>query len=286
MNIFYAATEITLGNGLKAPFWEAPWLQGRKPKEIAPLIFAISGRKTWKVAQAMKDNAWVGMIKLDGNFTMDHFNQFVELWNLLQEVHIDENAEDEITWRLTANGQYSSKSAYEVQFLGSITSTMYKTVWKAWAPPKTKFFAWLLTQKRIWTADRLQKRGWPNCGLCPLCKQTTESIDHLFVGCRFTLRIWGYIREWLGIPNILPNQWTGLPIKTWWDKMTSGSTPNRKAIASLTLLVTWEVWNERNARVFRNNHSPSMVVLDRIKREARLWVLAGAKCLGVLTTGE
>jgi hypothetical protein len=45
MDIFYAATTTTLGNGQKSPFWQAPWLDGRKPTEIAPLIFAKSKRK-------------------------------------------------------------------------------------------------------------------------------------------------------------------------------------------------------------------------------------------------
>ena len=72
MDIFYAATSITIGNGCKTPFWHAPWLEGRKPKDIAPLIFDISIRKKWKVAQALKDNAWIGKIKLGNDFTIDH----------------------------------------------------------------------------------------------------------------------------------------------------------------------------------------------------------------------
>jgi hypothetical protein len=42
IDIFYAATKINNGNGRKTPFWDAPWLDGRKPKEFAPLIFVIS----------------------------------------------------------------------------------------------------------------------------------------------------------------------------------------------------------------------------------------------------
>jgi hypothetical protein len=39
MNLFYAATTITIGNGEKTPFWEAPWLNESRPIDIEPLIF-------------------------------------------------------------------------------------------------------------------------------------------------------------------------------------------------------------------------------------------------------
>jgi hypothetical protein len=77
----------------------------------------------------------------------------------------------------------------------------------------------------------------------------------------------------------------GLSIKDWWSHMAEGRSPYRKPLASISLLVIWELWNERNARVFRNKFSP-FVVFDNIKREARLWVLAGAKRLGDLIPGE
>jgi hypothetical protein len=46
-------------------------------------------------------------------------------------VQLSEEVQDEINWK--ASGQYSAKSAYEVRFLSSITSVLYKIVWKAWA---------------------------------------------------------------------------------------------------------------------------------------------------------
>jgi hypothetical protein len=33
MAIFNAAMTISVGNGEKGPSWEAPWLNGRKPKD-------------------------------------------------------------------------------------------------------------------------------------------------------------------------------------------------------------------------------------------------------------
>jgi hypothetical protein len=45
MDIFYAATTITVGNGRKTLFWHAPWIQGRALKDIAPKIFESSSCK-------------------------------------------------------------------------------------------------------------------------------------------------------------------------------------------------------------------------------------------------
>jgi hypothetical protein len=282
MEIFYAATTITLGNGKKTPFWFAPWLEGRKPIDIASLIFAISKRKNWKVSQALCEDAWVTKIALESSFTMEHLSQFIDLWTLISNISLVLEQEDDIVWKLTPDGQYSAKSAYELQFMGATLSSMDKTVWKVWAPPKVKFFAWLANQNRIWTADRLTKRGWPNCGLCPLCKQCTETIDHLLVHCRYTTRLWGLIKVWMGLNDLQPAQWANLDMAAWWSMMAGG----RKAMASLTLLVSWEVWNERNARVFRAKNAPPQVVFDNIKKEGRLWVIAGAKKLGEMMPRE
>jgi hypothetical protein len=78
----------------------------------------------------------------------------------------------------------------------------------------------------------------------------------------------------------------GLSIKDWLSLLVEGGSPHRKALASLSLRVVWELWNEWNARVFCNKHAPSFVVFENIKREARLWMLAGAKSLGDLISGE
>jgi hypothetical protein len=97
LDIFYAATYIKIGNGSKTSFLVARWVQRRYPKETAPLIFAISKRKFCKVNQAMEDNVWVGKVVLGENFSLEHWTQYVELCASLQEVQLDENADDGIS---------------------------------------------------------------------------------------------------------------------------------------------------------------------------------------------
>jgi hypothetical protein len=45
--LVYAATKITMRNGVKTPFWDAPWLNGLRPSDLALLVFMISLRKKW-----------------------------------------------------------------------------------------------------------------------------------------------------------------------------------------------------------------------------------------------
>ena len=146
------------------------------------------------IRQALLHNAWIKKIKMDAEFSMQHTFKFVDLWTKIQQLTLDDSREDTIVWNLTPGGEYSAKSAYKAQFLGSTSSDMKRLVWKVWTPPKIKFFAWLALQNRIWTADRLARRGWPNCGVCPLCKTTPESTDHLLLHCCFTTRVWNYLK--------------------------------------------------------------------------------------------
>jgi hypothetical protein len=274
MEIFYATTTIILGNGRKTPFWHAPWVHGRKPKDIAPRIFDICKRKKWMVAQALHNDEWISKLSDSATISIEHLTEFVQLWDLIQRVHLEEGVDDDISWKLTTNGQYSMATAYKLQFFGLVESSLYKIVWKAWATPKAKNHGWLALQNRLWMADGLRKRGWDNYGLCPLCKQTEETNNHLFVHCHYSVRVWELLKDWLHIQGLHPRLWVGLDIQDWWSLLAEASGAHRKGLASLTLLTVWMIWEERNARVFKHKLLPTFVILDKIKCEARLWVIA------------
>jgi hypothetical protein len=98
---------------------------------------------------------------MQDGLTLEHIMRFANLWELLQSVQMDVNNTDPITWKLTNNGCYSSKSAYTVQFLGHTKSHLPSLVWRPWELPKCKIFAWLIIQNRVWTANRLEKCNIP-----------------------------------------------------------------------------------------------------------------------------
>jgi hypothetical protein len=62
--------------------------------------------------------------------------------------------------------------------------------------------------------------------------------------------------------------------------------PSRKALASLTMLVSWEIWKKHNARVFRNKASTVTMLVTKMNEEVALWGLAGAKALSNIIPRE
>ena len=279
-NIFAASTKVEVGSGDKASFWHSSWLDGRRPKDWAPLIFGLSKTKVFSVHKGLENDFWVSQINTQDGLTVEHISQFVNLWRALHDVQLDPATPDRITWKFTKSGKYSSSSAYNMQFLGHTNSMMPSLVWKPWAPPKCKIFSWLILQNRVWTADRLERRGWQNCGQCKLCNHAQETAAHLFFKCRYTKRIWSSLRDWIGLHDLDPSTWDFLQsVKEWWNNVIHKKGANRKALASLAMLVSWEIWLERNARVFQNKAITATMLLQKIKNEVVLWSTAGAKAL-------
>jgi hypothetical protein len=98
MNLFYAEITITIGNHNVAPFWHSPWLNGMKPKDIAPLIFEVSTRKKWSVSQALHNNAWISKIKVDASLSIQHIHMYIQLWELLSNVSLVVEIDNSIVW--------------------------------------------------------------------------------------------------------------------------------------------------------------------------------------------
>jgi hypothetical protein len=51
---------------------------------------------------------------------------------------------------------------------------------------------------------------------------------------------------------------------------------------TLVVIVSWELWNKRIARVLKHKSSKTLVVFCRIKLEAKFWSVFGAEHMGYL----
>ena len=140
--------------------------------------------------------------------------EFVELWDLVSVVQLVDR-EDTISWGWTPDGCYSAKSAYSAQFEGSHPPFNTKSIWRARAEGKHRFFTWLLIQAKILTVDKLLQRNWPCNPVCSLCDQQPETALHLCVLCPFALEIWSLVKSWAGDCISLPTPGVQT-MQHWW----------------------------------------------------------------------
>jgi hypothetical protein len=65
----------------------------------------------------------------------------------------------------------------------------------------------------------------------------------------------------------------------YWHAATKSPTACPQGLKSAVILITWEIWKERNARVFNNKEQTPPSIFQKIKDEGANWILAGAKHL-------
>jgi hypothetical protein len=285
--LFAAAVTTAVGNGANTKFWTDRWLHGSSIQTLAPNLFATVPKRWVKrrtVQEALLDNKWVQDIQ--GHHTVAVLAEFLEVWDLVQEVILLPEVEDVHKWKFESSGQFSSKSAYEALFQGAVQLEPSALIWKNWGPRKCKFFLWLVAHNWCWAADRLAGRGLPHPEHCPFCDQEDETIQHILCSCVFSWQFWPQLLHRFGLPDIAP-QPSAVGFFDWWQQ--AGSTLDKgakKGFDSLVMLGAWILWKERNDIVF-NGASPKLErALLLAQEEATLWMLAGAKGISGLVAAR
>jgi hypothetical protein len=268
--LFASMTEVTIGNGLATSFWSDNW-SGEPLRKRWPLLYEVSRRKNRTVADAINGDHW--LMDLRGRISLPLLADFVALRQVVLDCDIDPDSEDSFRWK-SASGVYSASSAYALQFVG-IPQSPLRHIWPVWAPPKCKFFMWLLMQRRIFTADRLLRFGMQNQYFCPLCWRNLETPAHLFAECPWARQVWERTALLFHCPAIGAPDGDDRALS--WAVTTLEASDKRAA--SLIILVAWEIWRERNRRVFCNKELTVSGLTHLIADEANSWVLAGARHL-------
>jgi hypothetical protein len=134
---------VIIGNGRNTPFSEAKWINGVAPKDIAPNLFKSTRFKRKIVQKELQNDNWVRSLPMINNhnllFKSTRFKRII-VQKELSIVNLQEE-NDVISWRWTADGQYSVSYAYECQFRGAFAQFPTTEFWKARTEPKCKFFS-------------------------------------------------------------------------------------------------------------------------------------------------
>jgi hypothetical protein len=121
--------EFTLGNGKKTLFWQDNWLHDKVPRDIAPLLYNLAHFKNRTVEKELQNNKWIQGVRCIS--TREELLQFIELWSFIRNVSLNLAVRDQIQWKWTPNAEYTTASAYKIQFQGSHTPFHIGNLWKA-----------------------------------------------------------------------------------------------------------------------------------------------------------
>jgi hypothetical protein len=102
-------------------------------------LFQKTRRKNITAMKATVQNKWV--TNMSPIQSMEDLQECITLWEEVTRVQRVDDAEDEIKWKWTPDGQYTRKSAYRIQFLGRRKKPTLTPIWKAQAEPKCRIFA-------------------------------------------------------------------------------------------------------------------------------------------------
>jgi hypothetical protein len=229
-------------------------------RDIAPHLYKIASRKKRLVAKELQNGNWITAVSRLNS--VEELRDFLLVAAIVAEVNLDPLQPDSISWIWTSDGTYTAKSAYKAQFIGSFSKFTTTKIWKAYAEPKCTMFSWLVLHGKILTADRLAIRGWPHDPICQLCLRAPETACHLCKDCPFTSKVWSTVHGWSADacpPALSPGTYAS--VNEWWDAILVGTDKKTKRSRSGRLLyVLWNVWKERNRRIFQGVRKTYMEV--------------------------
>jgi hypothetical protein len=156
--------------------------------EVTVKVSTRCNNSRW-VADALESNQWLNDITEE--LTVAGGSQCIRLWEAVDTVQTEATRPDLIRSKGSASGDYSSKSTYEMLCKGSTSWSMSSPVWKSFAPPKCKIFAWLAMKYRVWTSDWRARHGHQDQpDPCYTCLPEEDNVDHILTQCPYVRQVW------------------------------------------------------------------------------------------------
>ena len=99
---------------------------------------------------------------------------------------------DRLIWTLSTNREITSKDIFQ-NYMGIDNGKPWsRYFWKNFITPRHYILTWKVPHKRISTDNNLKKHGYYVCSRCSLYETEEETMDHIFVQCRFSKALWRF----------------------------------------------------------------------------------------------
>eukprot|EP00253_Pinus_taeda_P033643 PITA_33643 len=184
--------------------------------------------------------------------------------SLEQRKILTSTSSDQLRWGSNSEGNFNLKEAKIIAIGLDFPNPdkMWKDLRQNLHWMKIKLFMWLVHQKKYLTWENLRKRGLACPSRCQLCGLQEESMDHLLNLCAFTSTLWNWVASIFKQTDRDENSISGT-LKNWRNDFSENETVN-KAWTLIPGSFIWDVWKERNNRIFKNRIGSTQSIMAQI----------------------
>lgn len=187
-----------------------------------------------------------------------------ELMMILKDVYSARGVADRWCWSIDPLNSFSVRSCYlflsqadqaspvdSSRPVSAWQKSKLKALWRTHIPTKILLFGWRIFNNSLHVRSVLLKRHVIHSeedAACVLCRTHIEDSHHLFLGCEFSLMVWGEIGRWLNVRVPCPSTFVDHFLN--YSEICYGKKAKRiKHIFWLT--TCWCLWLSRNSVCFR-----------------------------------
>ncbi|XP_022032232.1 uncharacterized protein LOC110933311 [Helianthus annuus] len=263
---------MKVGDGSRVSAWYDIWNDvGPLSSFLTPRTISNAGfRLDAKVKDIHENGSWIWPTAWRDTYPvliqLDHFT-------------LNPDMRDEMYWKDGSELlQYSSSNVCHSIRVREPDVNWVKIVWFHQCIPKHAFLMWLIVRRKLLTQDIIlqwdsSRRKNMNMMCCVLCFAHIDSHNHLFFECKYSSHVWDNVRHKAGMSDVKAS-WGD--IMDWLLVRVRSKTAATFVSKLLVATVAYFIWQERNARLFRNQTRPPDTICGLIVETMR-FKLMGVK---------
>jgi len=257
---YRAITTTQVGNGISTSFWFDNWLQAGQLAQTFPALHSHATCAIASVADVLAQPIRAHFVT---RLSRAAAAELAALEELLDDVHLSADPDNRLCPLAAKDNILRAGPVYATAMHARADADcpFYKFVWINHAPPRVRFFAWLLVQGKIQCKTNLLLKNIVDDAECELCHMDVESPDHLILHCPTATQFWTV----LGI-TIPPTA----SVSCMWELPRPDHIP-APSYHTFLLLCAWQLWKHRHDVVFRNMEPSLLRLMLAYKEDARLW---------------
>ncbi|KAJ9566944.1 hypothetical protein OSB04_002910 [Centaurea solstitialis] len=195
-------------------------------------------------------------------------NEVAAIENVCRNLHLG-TEESDWKWALTDTGLFSVSSLrYAIDDM-HLRRCGAPTLWSKLVPLKVRIHVWMVRLDRLPTKANLLEKGLNlDTDTCPLCSDSGETGDHLFITCRTAVEVRRRINVWW---NCLPSLCNS--VHDFFEEISSKNQPDSQRLLKEAIgqAYVWAMWKGRNDLLFNNKAFNILGTANWIQSVVFLW---------------